>query len=32
MAHTVPHGYNGFEDADEEDQELLEVMDLLGDA
>ena len=32
MARTVPHGYNAFEDADEEDQDLLEVMNLLGDA
>jgi len=32
MAHTVPHGYNAWGDADEEDQDLLEVMDLLGDA
>ena len=31
-ARTVPHGYNAFEDADEEDQDLLEVMNLLGDA
>ena len=32
LARTVPHGYNAFEEADEEDQDLLEVMNLLGDA
>ena len=32
MARTVPHGFNAFAEADEEDQELLEVMDLLGDS
>ncbi|XP_026288119.2 uncharacterized protein LOC113213310 [Frankliniella occidentalis] len=29
---TVPHGFNAWEMADEEDQDLLEVMGLLGDA
>ena len=32
LAHTVPHGYNAFDEADPEDQALLEVMDLLGDS
>jgi len=32
MARTVPHGYNAWEMADEDDQDLLAVMDLLGDS
>jgi hypothetical protein len=28
---TVPHGYNAWGDEDEEDQELLEALDVLGD-
>ena len=32
MAHTVPHGYNAWVEADTEDQELLEVMEVLGDS
>lgn len=30
--HTVPHGFNAWHDQDDEDQEMLEVLDLLGDA
>ena len=30
--HTVPHGYNPWGDEDEEDQEMLEALDILGDA
>ena len=29
---TVPHGFNAFANEPEEDQDMLEVMDLLGDA
>ncbi|KAK3932712.1 putative DNA polymerase [Frankliniella fusca] len=32
VANTVPHGYNAWTMAPEEDQDLLEVMELLGDA
>ncbi|KAK3926026.1 FERM and PDZ domain-containing protein 2, partial [Frankliniella fusca] len=32
VANTVPHGYNGWTMADEEDQDLLEAMDLCADA
>lgn len=32
LAHTVPHGFNAYWDAEEEDQDLLEVMDILGDS
>ncbi|KAK3925255.1 putative DNA polymerase [Frankliniella fusca] len=32
VANTVPHGYNAWAEADEEDQDLLEAMDLLADA
>ncbi|KAK3924463.1 putative DNA polymerase [Frankliniella fusca] len=32
VANTVPHGYNGWTMAEEEDQDLLEVLEVLGDA
>ncbi|KAK3917816.1 putative DNA polymerase [Frankliniella fusca] len=32
VANTVPHGYNGWTMAEKEDQDLLEVLDVLGDA
>ncbi|KAK3929177.1 putative DNA polymerase [Frankliniella fusca] len=32
VANTVPQGYNGWTMADEEDQDLLEVLEVLGDA
>ncbi|XP_034236318.1 uncharacterized protein LOC117642344 [Thrips palmi] len=32
QTHTVPHGYNAWGDEDEEDQEVLEALDILGDS
>jgi hypothetical protein len=29
--HTVPHGYNAWHDEAEEDQDILEALDVLGD-
>ncbi|KAK3924829.1 Myb-related transcription factor, partner of profilin [Frankliniella fusca] len=32
VANTVPHGYNAWDMAEEEDQDLLEAMEFLADA